>query len=252
MTTDVNVNNLKINVLKKRQYDQITPSNDELYLLTDTNQQIEYLLTVAEEAPANPSDEDKYYNLISGKIFEYDGDNSQWVEFGIPVSEILYVDKLNQTTYVYTDDGRFIQVGSSGSANNVDEVTTELNQDDQIQAIGVIEKNSLTAKYDWIGTKAEYNALPQVYDNWLYYITDDQLDGGSTSLTNVYNRLNRAYAWTYRNVTGNGSAYNIGNNGGTFWISDAIPSQTTIDNNASDLTYSNYTEKYIVDYFLMK
>ena len=46
----------------------------------------------------------------------------------------------------------------SGSAMNVDDITTTLNSNDEIQAIGVIEKNENSVKYDWVGTEEEWIA----------------------------------------------------------------------------------------------
>lgn len=63
-----------------------------------------------------------------------------------------------------------------------DDITVSKNSDDELQAIGVIDKNSGVGLYDWKGTLAEYNALPTRYNDWLYYITDDNT-GGDTVYT---------------------------------------------------------------------
>ena len=59
---------------------------------------------------------------------------------------------------------------------NVDDVTTSLNQDSEIQAIGVIEKNNSEPKYDWVGTYDEWvlgRSNQTIDDDWICYITDD-------------------------------------------------------------------------------
>jgi hypothetical protein len=56
---------------------------------------------------------------------------------------------------------------------NTDNTTINKNSNDALQAIGVIDKKSGNAVYDWIGTTAEYNALSSYNNDWIYYITDD-------------------------------------------------------------------------------
>ena len=70
----------------------------------------------------------------------------------------------------------------SGSAMNVDNITTQLNSNDEIQTIGVIEKNNSSPKYDWVGTYNEWilgRSTGTINDSWICYITDD--DGNVTS-----------------------------------------------------------------------
>ena len=65
-----------------------------------------------------------------------------------------------------------------GSAMNVDNITTELNQSQEIQAVGVIEKNKSLPKYDWIGTYEEWTTArrnDEIDDSWICYITDDEV-----------------------------------------------------------------------------
>ena len=66
--------------------------------------------------------------------------------------------------------------GSSGSAMNVDNRTTSLNINDEVQAIGLIEKNKSNVKYDWVGTESEWIAARSagtIDDDWICYIVDD-------------------------------------------------------------------------------
>ena len=78
--------------------------------------------------------------------------------------------------------GNLVIAGSggsgSGSAMNVDDITTTLNANDEIQAIGVIEKNDSSVKYDWVGTESEWIAgrsNGSIEDDWICYIIDDNV-----------------------------------------------------------------------------
>lgn len=62
-----------------------------------------------------------------------------------------------------------------GGSGDIDDITITTNSESKIQAEGLIEKNSGTAKYDWVGTLEEYEALETHNTNWIYYITDDNL-----------------------------------------------------------------------------
>ena len=62
-----------------------------------------------------------------------------------------------------------------------DNVTISKDANDKLQAIGTLQKNGNTPKYDWIGTLAEYNALGTYRNDWLYYITDDNVISNPTA-----------------------------------------------------------------------
>lgn len=62
------------------------------------------------------------------------------------------------------------------SAPDLDETTINLNSNDELQAIGVIEKNTGAVKYDWVGTLAQWTAGRSggtIPDSWICYIIDD-------------------------------------------------------------------------------
>ena len=202
MVQNHDLNKVQINVLKKRQYDEITPSEDEIYLLTDVNEHQVFLISVSDTAPTTCADEDKYYNTTTHHLYEYDVETTTWEDIGLQTTEILYIDKSNNCAYVYTDNGNFIQISSSGAGSgSTDDVTINLNNASKLQTIGIIEKNTGSVKYDWVGTKAQYDALQTYNNNWMYYITDDQLPSENNSFNNILQRLNKAYAWTYNNTT---------------------------------------------------
>jgi len=223
MTTDVSTDKLKINVLTRTQYDATTKNNDELYFVeeSETNTWLN-----ADTAPASATVNDRYYNSLTKLIYTWDG--STWTNSISPSSDDLYIDKTDNSTYAWNGTD-LIQIGSAGgiTSDDIDDVTITLNASDKLQASGVINQNSGTI-YNWVGTKNEYDALQEIHNDWLYYITDDEYSSGNMSMSNVYNRLNRAYAWTYRNVNGAGNAYNIGYYGGSFFTSDAFPATEVI------------------------
>jgi len=194
MTTDVTTTNLKVNVLSRNQYEAITPNTDELYFVEEDDLH-RIVGSVSDTAPASPQDGDTYINSSTKLLYTYSSADSSWGD-GEPLSEgTLYVDGTNNDVYIW-DGTNVRQVGGSGTAANVDGVTTSLNSNDEIQAIGVINKNGNTPKYDWVGTKAQYDALGSYNENWIYYIVDNDSPSGNMSLNNVLNRLNAAYAWT--------------------------------------------------------
>lgn len=62
---------------------------------------------------------------------------------------------------------------------DVDNITVSMNSDSELQAIGVINRNTATGAenpiYDWVGTEAEYEAqnIATLHPEWLCFITDD-------------------------------------------------------------------------------
>lgn len=69
--------------------------------------------------------------------------------------------------------GNVVIAGNIDAVYATDEQTITVNQDEKLQVIGTINKNNSLPKYDWVGTKAEYDDLEQIHDDWLYFITDD-------------------------------------------------------------------------------
>ena len=193
MTQDVTTTNLKVNVLSRPQYETITPNQDELYFV-ESDDAHRIVGSVSDTAPSSPSDGDTYINTTTGLLYTYSTIDQSWGDGEVLNEDTLYVDGSSNIIYIW--DGTTVrQVGGAGGAGNIDGVTTTLNANDEIQAIGVIDKNSGNAKYDWVGTKQEYDALGTYNSNWIYYIVDNS-SSGNMSLSNVLNRLNAAYAWT--------------------------------------------------------
>lgn len=70
-----------------------------------------------------------------------------------------------------------IEGGGGGGIGDIDDITITVNDYAQMQAEGLIEQNKRDPKFDWVGTKAEYDALEEIHDDWIYYITDDYISG---------------------------------------------------------------------------
>lgn len=72
-----------------------------------------------------------------------------------------------------------IESSGGGGIGDIDNVTITVNDQSQMQAEGLIEQNNKDPKYDWVGTKAEYEALEEIHNDWIYYITDDFVNGAA-------------------------------------------------------------------------
>lgn len=232
MTTDVSTNKLKINVLTRTQYDSAEKNNDELYFVEESETNT-WLIAVTDVAPSTASANDRYYNSNTKLIYTWDG--TSWTNSISPSSDDLYIDKTDNSTYAWNGTD-MVKIGSAGgiTSDDIDDETITLNSSNKLQASGVINKNDGAAKYDWVGTKAEYDLLEEIHNDWIYYITDDEYSSGNMSLSNVYNRLNRAYAWTYRHVNGAGNVYGIYYNG-TYKSSDAFSATEVIGNTSNSV-----------------
>ncbi len=94
------------------------------------------------------------------------------------------------------------------STPDLDGVTIDTNSDDELEAIGTVNKNTAVGatavKYDWIGTLAEYNAqnVETLHPEWICYITDDVSGGASVyTKTEVNNLLNEKADTDLNNIT---------------------------------------------------
>ena len=206
MSTNVSLKNLNINLLTKEQYNSITPSLDELYFIEESDK-TSFLLTVSEIEPTEASVGDLYYSLIDDKIYTFDG--MSWINGTSANTDVLYITRDTKYTYVW-DGNELINVGGAGGGiENIDNISITENDNGEIQTVGVIEQNKNKPIYDWVGTKAEYDALGQYNDDWFYYITDDDEQSSNMSMNNILNRLNRAYAWSNKSISGSGTVYSM-------------------------------------------
>ena len=186
MLEEVSTNDLKINILSKKDYKNANPTNDQLYFVEDERNV--FLLEVSDVAPTIASNGDRYYLTTEKKIYTY---NNGWVDGIEPESDILYVSKENLYSYIW-DGSDLIAIGGFSGYDNR---SITLNADGKIQASATINQKDQNLVFDWMGTRKEYEELTEYHDNWLYYITDDE-PSEDMSFSNVLNRLNRAYAWS--------------------------------------------------------
>lgn len=79
--------------------------------------------------------------------------------------------------------------------DNIDDATTvrELEVNDTVYDIvgkGVLDQNNRTTNLEWIGTKAEYEALGAYSDKCTYIITDDSADSQSDEVGAIAEEVN--------------------------------------------------------------
>lgn len=86
--------------------------------------------------------------------------------------------------------GNTIIAGNIDAVYETDEQTITINQNEKLQVIGTINKNTLAPKYDWVGTKAEYDALENKNEDWLYFVTDDEKE--TVTLANCVGQIIQA------------------------------------------------------------
>lgn len=104
----------------------------------------------------------------SGKYLTTDGTTASWGDT-IETTEAS-LKTINGNSLIGTGDITITSVP------NTDNVTINTNTNNELQAIGVIEKNTGTVKHDWVGTLAQWTAgrtAGTIPDTWICYITDD-------------------------------------------------------------------------------
>lgn len=119
----------------------------------------------------------------SGKFLTTNGTTASWAN----------VDALPSQT---GQSGKFLMTNGSAAswasapAPATDSSTINTNSNSQLQAIGVIEKNAGTVKYDWVGTLAQWTAGRSggtIPDSWICYITDDETTSVSVDWSSLVN-----------------------------------------------------------------
>jgi hypothetical protein len=84
------------------------------------------------------------------------------------------------TTYT---PGTGIEITAENVINVMLDPDTVVTTDNKLSVVGTLDKNNGSAVYNWVGTKAEYDTLTTKNDNWIYYVTDDTIEG---TLTTAY------------------------------------------------------------------
>lgn len=88
---------------------------------------------------------------------------------------------------------------ASAVASGVDGITITQNSNQELQAIGVMNKNSAPTAtnpvYDWVGSQQEYvdQNVASLHPDWLCFITDDEFNPNSTY---IYDQGEAATTWT--------------------------------------------------------
>lgn len=86
---------------------------------------------------------------------------------------------------VPTEDAvvEYVRTAAAGAA---DGISITLNENDELQAIGLINKNTANGAtnpvYDWVGTREEYvdQNVAELHPDWVCFITNDAYDPQST------------------------------------------------------------------------
>jgi len=119
------------------------------------------------------------------------------------------------------------------STPDLDGVTIDTNSDDELEAIGTVNKNTAVGatavKYDWIGTLAEYNSqnVETLHPEWVCYITDDVSGGTSVyTKTEVDNAISTALTTMLDSAFPVGSRYITENS--TCPLATLIPNSTWV------------------------
>lgn len=118
----------------------------------------------------------------SGKYLTTNGTTASWGDAMETVEASLKT--INGNSLIGTGD---ITIAS---APDTDGTTINTNADDELQAIGVIEKNAGAVKYDWVGTLAQWTAGRSggtIPDTWICYITDDETTSVSVDWSSLVN-----------------------------------------------------------------
>jgi len=108
-------------------------------------------------------------------------------------TEALLDDKVDKTTdankiYGTDEDGEQTTYDVGGLSVAIDDLTITQNDDDELQAIAVIDQNTGIAK-TWTGTMAEYEAIVTKDPETEYIIIDD-IGGSATEIGEITEALN--------------------------------------------------------------
>ena len=175
MSQDTKVKQLIVNQLSKEQYKQAKLdnilSNTELYIITDdyhyTEQEIQSILSTKQDKLTTSGkiniDEN---NVISVDLSDYDSTLGSGLEYE------------NSVLTLVSKDGKVLSNVTIKSTPDVDDTTIHLNNGEQLEVIGNVTKDG-TTKYDWIGTKEEYEqglTSGLITNTTTCFITDDEQD----------------------------------------------------------------------------
>lgn len=107
----------------------------------------------------------------SGKFLTTDGTDASWANVDALPSQS------GQSGKYLTTNGTTASWSTVSASVSYDGDTINENSSNELQAIGVIEKNAGNIKYDWVGTLAQWQAgrtAETIPDSWFCYIIDDE------------------------------------------------------------------------------
>ena len=173
MSQDTKVKQLVVNQLSKEQYKQAKLDNilsdTEIYIITDdyhyTELEIQTLLaTKQDKLIASGKINIDENNIISVDLSDYDSTLGSSLEYE------------NSVLTLVSKNGKTLSNVTIKSTPDVDDTTIHLNNSEQLEVIGNITKDG-TTKYDWIGTKEEYEqglTSGLITSSTICHITDDK------------------------------------------------------------------------------
>ena len=115
----------------------------------------------------------------SGKFLTTNGTAASWANIPDELPS-----QTGQSGKFLTTDGSAVSWGTVSATVATDGDTINKNSSDELQTIGVIEKNAGNIKYDWVGTLAQWQAgrtAGTIPDTWFCWITDDETTGVQVS-----------------------------------------------------------------------
>lgn len=117
------------------------------------------------------------------------------------MSDVYNRDPENGLTY-NSGTGSYVLTSSLLDPDPIDESTTvkELAVNSAVYDIvgkGILDQNSKTTQIEWVGTKAEYDALGVYADHCTYIITDDSADSRVDEVGAIAEEVNTLKSYDY-------------------------------------------------------
>ena len=117
------------------------------------------------------------------------------------MSDVYNRDPENDLTYD-SGTGSYVLTSSLLDPDPIDESTTvkELAVNSTVYDIvgkGILDQNSKTTQIEWVGTKAEYDALGVYADHCTYIITDDSADSRVDEVGAIAEEVNTLKSYDY-------------------------------------------------------
>ena len=117
------------------------------------------------------------------------------------MSDVYNRDPENDLTY-NSGTGSYVLTSSLLNPDPIDESTTvkELAVNSTVYDIvgkGILDQNSKTTQIEWVGTKAEYDALGVYADHCTYIITDDSADSRVDEVGAIAEEVNTLKSYDY-------------------------------------------------------